>query len=359
MFKFLKQSVRQYIFIIFTATILLIIPFSKSFSQENIFTVEEVIIKGLIDKNFNRDKYINKALKKSLKMLMSKILVSSDLTKIKNLKAQDIKYLINSFQVLKEDYDRDEYEIKLKIFYNEKKIKEMLRNKRISYSQPNRVKAVIIPALFIAGEIKSFQQNYFYKEWNKNIKNELVEFIMPLEDLEDFSKIKKMKDKINDLNLIQIANKYNEENYIFLFMDYENEVMKIYVKTRLEGNKISKNLLYKIENFNNKKQLNYILSDLKIKIEDIWKEINFVNLLMPLSISVKFNHSSNTNLDNFKKTLYNINIIDNYFFEKFDINSSYFKISYFGTPKRLKSELNKSGYDLKDSQGQWEIILYE
>ena len=182
---------------------------------------------------------------------------------------------------------------------------------------------------------------------------------MPLEDLEDFSKIKKMKDKINDLNLIQIANKYNEENYIFLFMDYENEVMKIYVKTRLEGNKISKNLLYKIENFNNKKQLNYILSDLKIKIEDIWKEINFVNLLMPLSISVKFNHSSNTNLDNFKKTLYNINIIDNYFFEKFDINSSYFKISYFGTPKRLKSELNKSGYDLKDSQGQWEIVLYE
>ena len=359
MFKFLKQSVRQYIFIIFTATILLIIPFSKSFSQENIFTVEEVIIKGLIDKNFNRDKYINKALKKSLKMLMSKILVSSDLNKIKNLKAQDIKYLINSFQVLKEDYDRNEYEIKLKIFYNEKKIKEMLRNKRISYSQPNRVKAVIIPALFIAGEIKSFQQNYFYKEWNKNIKNELVEFIMPLEDFEDFSKIKKMKDKINDLNLIQIANKYNEENYIFLFMDYENEVMKIYVKTRLEGNKISKNLLYKIENFNNKKQLNYILSDLKIKIEDIWKEINFVDLLMPLSISVKFNHSSNTNLDNFKKTLYNINIIDNYFFEKFDINSSYFKISYFGTPKRLKSELNKSGYDLKDSQGQWEIVLYE
>ena len=53
------------------------------------------------------------------------------------------------------------------------------------------------------------------------------------------------------------------------------------------------------------------------------------------------------------------NIIDNYFFEKFDINSSYFKISYFGTPKRLKSELNKSGYDLKDSQGQWEIVLYE
>ena len=359
MFKFLKQSVRQYIFIIFTATILLIIPFSKSFSQENIFTVEEVTIKGLIDKNFNRDKYINQALKKSFKILMSKILVSSDLIKVKDLKTKDIKYLVNSFQVLKEDYDRDEYEIKFKIFYNEKKIKELLINKRISYSQPKRVKAVIIPALFIEDEIKRFQQNYFYKEWNKNNKNQLLEFIMPLEDLEDFTKIKKMKDKIDDLNLKQIANKYNEENYIFLFINHENGKMKIYIKTLLEDNKISKNFSYKIDNFENKKQLNYILSDLKVKIEDIWKEINFVNLLMPLSISIKFNHSSNVNLDNLKKTLYNINIIDNYFFEKFDINYSYFKILYFGTPKGLKSELNKSGYDLKDTQGQWEVILYE
>ncbi len=46
-------------------------------------------------------------------------------------------------------------------------------------------------------------------------------------------------------------------------------------------------------------------------------------------------------------------------FWKFDINYSYFKILYFGTPKGLKSELNKSGYDLKDTQGQWEVILYE
>ena len=108
------NKLKQYIFIIFTATILLSISFSKSFSQENIFTVEEVAIKGLIDKNFNREVYVNKAFNKSFKMLMSKILVSSDLIKIKNIKSKDIKYLINSFQVLSEDYNREQYEIKFK-----------------------------------------------------------------------------------------------------------------------------------------------------------------------------------------------------------------------------------------------------
>jgi len=359
MSKYLKPQLRQYIFIIFTATILLTISFSKAFSKENIFTVEEVAIKGIIEKNFSRDKYINRALNKSFKMLMSKILVSRDLTKIKNIKTKDIKYLINSFQVLDEDYDKDQYEIKLKIFFNEKKIKNMLIKKKIPYSQPEKITVVIIPALFIEGEIKNFQENYFYREWSGSTKNKLIEFILPLEDLEDLSRIEKMKNTIDDASIKQIANNYNEENYVFLFINFENDLLRVYVKTLLEGNKITKNLTYKITNFDDKEKLTYILNDLKIKIEDIWKEINFVNLLMPLSINVKFNHINNNNLDNLKNNLYEVNIIDNYFLEKFDVNYSYFKIFYYGTPKRLKLELNKSGYDLKDNQGRWEIISYE
>ncbi len=359
MSKYLKQRLRQYIFIIFTATILLTISFSKAFPQENIFTVEEVVIKGLIEKNFNRDNYINRALNKSFKMLMSKILVSSDLTKIKNIKTKDIKYLINSFQVLDEDYYEGKYEIKFKIFFNEKKIKDMLIKKRISYSQSKKIRVVIIPALFIENEIKNFQENYFYREWSKGTKNELIEFILPLEDLEDLSRIEKMKNTIDDVSIKQIANNYNEENYVFLFINFESGLLKVHVKTLLEGIKINKNLSYKIASLDDEEKLTYIVADLKIKIEDIWKEINFVNLLMPLSINVKFNHINKSNLENLKNNLYDVNIINNYLFKKFDINYSYFKIYYYGTPKRLKLELNKFGYDLKDNQGQWEIIFYE
>jgi len=78
MFKFLIARLKEYIFIILTATILLLISFSKSFSEENIFTVDNVEVEGKIDLNFSRDKFINKAFLKSFEELMAKIILSSD-----------------------------------------------------------------------------------------------------------------------------------------------------------------------------------------------------------------------------------------------------------------------------------------
>ena len=40
---------------------------------------------------------------------------------------------------------------------------------------------------------KNFDENYFYNQWNNiKIKNELINFVLPLEDLDDISKVKKM-----------------------------------------------------------------------------------------------------------------------------------------------------------------------
>ena len=51
---------------------------------------------------------------------------------------------------------------------------------------------------------------------------------------------------------------------------------------------MTKNILYKIKNIEDKDELTFILKDLKLNISDIWKEANIVNLFMPLSITVKF-----------------------------------------------------------------------
>ena len=47
------------------------------------------------------------------------------------------------------------------------------------------------------------------------IQNELINFILPLEDLEDIYIITKMKDKIEKLNVDLLVNKYDVKNYIF------------------------------------------------------------------------------------------------------------------------------------------------
>ena len=138
----------RYILIILTATFFLLFSFLKSFAQENIFFVDNVKVKGDIDLNFSRDAYINKAFADSFEILMARILLSKDLNKIKKLKIKKIKNLINSFQIVDETFNRGEYKATFKIYYNDNKVKKLLADKNISFSQPNDISAVFFPIFF-------------------------------------------------------------------------------------------------------------------------------------------------------------------------------------------------------------------
>ena len=122
MFKYLTNKLREYIFIILTATIFSTSFSLKSFSEENVFIIDNVKVEGAIDINFSRHKYINKAFLNSFKILMSKILLAKDLPKISKIELNQIKNLINSFQILEESYRNNEYKASFKIFYNDIKV---------------------------------------------------------------------------------------------------------------------------------------------------------------------------------------------------------------------------------------------
>ena len=358
MFKYLIAKLREYIFIILTATIFSLFSFSKSFSDEDAFIIDNVQVKGVMDVNFSRDQFINKAFLNSFEILMSKILLTEDLNKIGNIKLKKIKNLINSFQILEETYQSNEYRATFKIFYNDIKVKKLLGKKNISFSLPRNISAVFFPILFVDEEMQYFNDNFFYKKWNTvEIKNELINFILPLEDLDDISKLKEMKDRIEELNVDSFVNKYDIKNYVFTLMHYQNKLLNIYLKTNFKNNKTSKNISYELDDINNEIKLNLILKDLKIQITDIWKEENIVNLLMPLSIKIKFQYKNLKDLDMLKSAFYKIGIIDNYFLEELNIDHSFFKIYYYGNPKRLQKELLKFNYQLKNEQGHWELHI--
>ena len=358
MSKNLITTLREYIFVILTTAIFSLIPFSKSFSEENVFIIGNVKVQGEIDVNFSRDKYINKAFIDSFEILISRILLSKDLTKISSIKLDKIKNLIGSFQILEESYQKNEYKATFKIFYNDNKVKKLLAEKNISFSQPKNISAVFFPVLFVNDKLQNFDENYFYNQWiNVEIKNEPINFILPLEDLDDISKIKKMKSRIEEFNVGDLVNKYNVKNYVFALLDHRNKRLNIYLKTNFDDNEMSKNISYKLSNIKDESKLNFILKDLKIQITDIWKMVNIINLLMPLSIRVKFQHKNFLDLDKLKNIFYKISIIDNYALEEFNINHSFFKIYYFGNPKKLRTELLKYGYQLKNEQGHWELYI--
>ena len=353
----LLLKLREYIFIFLTATIFLSITTSKSFPDENVFIIENVKVEGKIDLNFSRDQYTNKAFLSSFQILMSKVLLEKDMGKLKNIKLNKIRDLVKSFKILEESYKNEKYKAIYKIIYNDSKIKKFLIQENISFSQPKNIKAIFYPVLFVDGEIKSFNDNFFYKKWlNIEIKNNLINFILPIEDLDDISEIVKMKNKIEELNIDTLVNKYNVISYVFALMSYQEKELNVHLKTNFNNNKLSKNISYKIKNINDQEELNIILKNLKMKITDLWKQENIINLAMPLSIRIKFEHSNLKNLDKLKNIFYKINIIENYELEEFNIKNSYFKIYYYGNPKKLSSELIKVGYELKNNQGRWQLF---
>ena len=80
--KYLTDFLKEYIFIFLSTIIILFILSTKSFCEENVFTINNVKVKGTIDLNFSRDKYLNKAFLTSFEILMNKILLTRDLKKV-------------------------------------------------------------------------------------------------------------------------------------------------------------------------------------------------------------------------------------------------------------------------------------
>ena len=146
MSKYLIARSRKYLFIIIALSTFSLITFSKSFANENIFIIDNVKVKGEIDVNFSRDKFINKAFLNSFEILMSKILISKDLNKISNTRLNKIKNLISSFQILEETYRKDEY-------------KATFHNENSKFSETFSFKFSIIKASFILNSKKILSFN--------------------------------------------------------------------------------------------------------------------------------------------------------------------------------------------------------
>ena len=289
---------------------------------------------------------------------MSQILLSKDLNKFNDIKLIQVKNLISSFQIKEEIYQNNLYTVIFKIFYNDARVRQLLVEKNISYSEPKNISAVFFPVFFVNDQLLNFNENYFYTHWNKiQIENEMINFILPIEDLDDILKMKEIKNELEEFELDDFIIGYNTKNYVFIMIDYRNNKLSMYLKTNFENNKKSKNISYNLDNLNDSSKFNSILKKLKIEITDIWKSENIINLTSPLAIQVRFKYNKLKDLRKLKNTFYKIGIIDKYSLVELNVNHSLFKIYYYGNPKKLSTELSSYGYHLINDKGQWG--LYE
>ena len=121
---------------------------------------------------------------------------------------------------------------------------------------------------------------------NINDKKDLLEYIIPNEDLDDIILIKKGFDNLEKYHFEEIIYKYSLNDYIISIFYIGREKIRVLSKINLNDNLILDNHEY--SNYESLDELKLIIKNLKVKFNDLWKKENIINtsIKQPLTISV-------------------------------------------------------------------------
>ena len=109
MFISFLNTLKKTIYIIFILTFLSVTSSDHSLASNHILAVEKLEISKEIDLEFSRNKIIDDAFKKAFYRLLSQILNSSDIKKLKNINMREIKTLVENFKIKNEIFRESKY----------------------------------------------------------------------------------------------------------------------------------------------------------------------------------------------------------------------------------------------------------
>ncbi len=343
-----------YIFFLFLTV--LNIFFSTEFVQAKTFSINDVELSTPFKMNFNKNKIIDKGFVQAFDQLIFSIVQSKDQQKLKKIPLNQIKSMIETFSIKEEKFINKIYYIKLNVSFNKKIIFDLLEKKNIFPSMPLKKNIIFIPIIVNQNEnqIKMFSDNIIYSLWNSNVeKYDLLNYILPTEDLEDLNLVKKNIKNLENFEFSQIVKKYNLENYIVSIFFEDNEQIRLLSKISFNDKKNIKNKQIQNINFNSKDQINKFIKILKISFEDYWKSQNEINtsVKLPLTISVK--NSNNIKIHQLEKNLSNIDLIYNFYIYKFDNKNNIYKIIFNGTPDKFIEVMKNNDYEFETKNKIW------
>ena len=326
-------------------------------SYENIFNVNNIEIAKNPNKSNEQLAYL--AIKKAFKELKEKILLEKDYEKLSKLKFSEIKDLVSYYQVFSGDENNEETDkIRYNIFFDKDKLHSLFFTKEIFYSEIIDNEIFLLPILKKNNQYFVYNKNFFYENWNQLGNNELIEFILPIENIEIIQKINSEKNVL-DLNLSQIFKEYVNKNLALILIDERNNSeKKIFLKTRIMGRNINKSIIVKSNNIQNDFDFNKkIISNVKNEIENLIKSQNLIDVRTPSFINTKLSVSSKNTLVELNKRLKKIDSIQSIYVQ--ELNNSYvlIKIKYFGKLNKIIKQLKDHKIILKLSGDSWSIKI--
>ena len=229
--------------------------------------------------------------------------------------------------------------------------------KNIIFSEPKETSTIVFPILDDGKKVLIFNDNIFYTKWmEKKLDSENINYILPIEEIEEFNDLFKKNLEIEKIDLEKLAKKYNLKNSVIIIMKLENNDLNTFLKIKFNEKIIYKNIKHKIDNLNNEESIQDIIQNIKnVYISDYWKSLNTIDFTSPLSVNLHLNNISLKELKNFENILDEIDIVNYYVIQEFSLNKVTIKINNFSTPDRLKRKLLEKNYLLNNDSGLWKV----
>tara|TARA_A100001015_G_C15030314_1_gene732831 strand:+ start:2290 stop:3336 length:1047 start_codon:yes stop_codon:yes gene_type:complete len=326
-------------------------------SDENIFYVNN--IKLVKEANISNEELTNRAITKGFKRLGEKILLTEDIKKLTILKQSQIKDLVSYYQIITEnDGSEKSNSIIYNIYFDKDKIHDLFFNLGIFYSEITNKEFYLLPILKKNDQLFIYNKNYFYQNWNSNNQNEIIEFILLLENIEVIQKINLEKENLMSLNLKEIFKEYSKNNYGIVLIDISNPKReKIYLNTQILGKNISKSL--NIQNIYSNKEKYYekLINEISLVITNLVKSQNLIDVRTPSFLNVKFKINKRNNLEDLNKRIKKIDAINNMYVQELNKDFVLIKLKYLGKLSKIISQLKKDRIILEQRENEWSLKI--
>ena len=325
------------------------------FSENNLFNVNNIKLEKK-DKSTN-ETLADQAIKQGFEQLVKKILLKEDSNKFTDLNFSSIKQLVSFYQISNDSNDEKKGRelVNFSITFDKEKIHNLFYERGILYSEISDKELYVLPIFIKKEEIFIFNNNFFYKEWNNIYKSDLIEFVLPLENIEIIRNINNLKNNLINLDMLNLFEEYKDKNLAFVLIeDNKDYIEKVYIKTMIQGKIISKNLTFKKKQ---QKSNNYkdVIEETKKELIDLVKAKNLIDIRTPSFLNVKLNTSKKNNLVELKSRIKTIDAIENIYVQDFNKDYMNLRIKYLGKLEKIINELKTKDINLELINEEWII----
>ena len=324
-------------------------------SENNLFNVNNIKLEK--KDNVSTNALTNKAIKSGFDQLIRKILLEDDIKKVSELNFSEIKQLVTFYQISNSiDSNSKEELVNFSVTFDKDKIHNLFFKRNILYSEITDKELYILPILIENDEIYIFNNNFFYSNWNEIYKENLIEFILPLENIEIIQNINNNRDNLINLNVKNLFKEYSNKNLALILIENNKaDFKKIYLKAVIQGKNISKSLNFKKQKQDFVKFNEIIIKETKNEIINLVKSENLIDIGTPSFLNVKMYLNKKTNFVELNSIIKNIDLIENVYVQDFNKDYMNLRIKYLGKLNKIMQQLKNKSINLELINESWII----